>query len=923
MTDTPGLSARNLAFFCGIGYKRSTGSSITTIKNPLRTQFLSSHGHRYGKRHMQHTDIPETFYRQLCDSVDFGVLVHNGQTIIEINRACARMLGIAEEAASGMPVTRLVPGIAASSGDNGGSAAPAREIEITAENGTRTYLLIQEKNISIADAAMYLVTARDITGEKRTLAAFRDSQALYRTLAESSNDAIYIITQDGYFKYVNKNGAACVHKTAAELVGSHITELFEPAVAARQMNNIARILEKGESYYSEAPIPFAVGNLWLDTWLTPIKGPDGQYVSLLGISRDISRRKQTEASLQEAAANYRTVFNAVNDGIIMHDAVTGALLDANRKALEMYRCTFEELTYMIDGQYTEGNVTEANRRALELIHKAAEGNPQITEWQAKDSMGQPFWVEVNLRSASIAGRDVVLAAVRNIDERKQSELALRKSEESYRLLVETSPNAIVLLSQKDGHLITINQNCARMHGFASAEEMMAHDDNGLNYIAPENRDTLLNLVKESRNGEAAKSMQVDLLTRDGNVVHAEMSVTIVPSHNAILFVAEDITERLKLEEELLQAQKLESIGILAGGIAHDFNNILTAIWGNISLAKLPLDPADESFHRLTEAEKALTRAKDLTSQLLTFSRGGSPVKKTASIAELVQESTEFALRGSNISCNFDIQLPLWSARVDIGQISQVVNNLVINAKQSMPSGGMLHVSMRNAAIRERQHSKLRQGHYVRVSVRDTGVGIPDNVLPRIFDPYFTTKPTGSGLGLATSYSIVNKHDGHIEVETKSGAGSTFTFYLPAEISEPATGSHRESALHYGEGRILLMDDEAGIREVTRAQLELLGYRVDVASNGAEAVDLYRQTIQTDAPFTAVIMDLTIPGGMGGREAIAALREIDPGVKAIVFSGYFNDPVLARYEDYGFAGVISKPYQLEELSRIIADIAGQN
>ena len=413
-----------------------------------------------------------------------------------------------------------------------------------------------------------------------------------------------------------------------------------------------------------------------------------------------------------------------------------------------------------------------------------------------------------------------------------------------------------------------------------------------------------------------------LLQSDGERM---ISYSCSPIHDArgivigTVLVFRDITEEKRSVAELLRAGKLESLGLLAGGIAHDFNNILTVVIGNLSLAKLLASPHDKIYARLEEAEKASVRTKDLTQQLLTFAKGGTPIKQTASITELIRETTDFASHGANVKCEFALPEELWPVEIDAGQISQVLNNLVINAVQAMPGGGIVCVSAENLALGEESGLPLNVGKYVRIQVRDNGTGIDPEYLAKIFDPYFTTKQTGSGLGLATSYSIIKKHDGLLTVESALGAGTSFYIYLPASnrpVAEPPRA--REEPLR-GTGRVLVMDDEPLIRELAKAMLEHLGYEAEQARDGGEAIRLYCQAKENGRPFDAVIMDLTIPGGMGGKEAITKLRALDPEVRAIVSSGYSSDPVMANYGAYGFRGVMGKPYKVGELAKVLHDI----
>jgi len=376
-------------------------------------------------------------------------------------------------------------------------------------------------------------------------------------------------------------------------------------------------------------------------------------------------------------------------------------------------------------------------------------------------------------------------------------------------------------------------------------------------------------------------------------------------------IARYTEERHKMQDELLRTRNLESIGVLAGGIAHDFNNILTAIVGNISLARLHLSPRDGAQELLGEAEKALWRARSLTQQLLTFAKGGSPIKQTASLTELLEETATFALRGSTARLQLRLAENLWPAEFDRGQISQVINNLVLNAAQAMPQGGVITVAAENRTLGEAEVAGLVPGDYVRVEVSDTGIGIAPEYLERIFDPYFTTKEKGSGLGLATSYSIVKRHAGAIQVRSRLGHGTRFTLYLPAKRTAMVV-QNIESSPRTGAGRILVLDDDPGIRALIERLLRRLGYGVETAADCETMLANYRQARAEGRGYDAVIVDLTIPGGIGGAACMQALLDIDPNAVGIVCSGYSNDPVVADFRRHGFKAVVPKPYTLTEL-----------
>lgn len=482
----------------------------------------------------------------------------------------------------------------------------------------------------------------------------------------------------------------------------------------------------------------------------------------------------------------------------------------------------------------------------------------------------------------------------------------------------------VIVTDADGKIILMNKVAEELTKWTEAEALGRPLTEVLHLVNEKTRSEIENpLTKVFTLGEVVDLPEEALLVaRDATeYVITDSAAPIRDKNSKIIgavLVFRDITEKRKLEEEVLKVKKLESLGILAGGIAHDFNNLLTGIIGNLSLARLSLASKDyaELDEILTSAEKAALRTKDLTQQLLTFARGGVPIKKTTDLRGLIKETAIFALRGSRSKCQFSIPDDLWSVDVDVGQFHQVINNIIINADQAMPEGGTIIVSCENVVLGKDAPVPLVPGKYVKIAIKDSGVGIAPEHLPKIFDPYFTTKQKGCGLGLATSYSIIKRHGGYISAESTLGKGSTFYIYLPASAhqlkSETEQIKTSEEKSLFIKGRALLMDDDEIVRRVARNILSSLGLEVEVVNDGEAAIHRYQQAKMEDKPFDVVILDLTVPGGMGGKETLQKLKEIDPAVKAIVSSGYSTDPVMSNYKDYGFIDVVPKPYRLREL-----------
>ena len=506
------------------------------------------------------------------------------------------------------------------------------------------------------------------------------------------------------------------------------------------------------------------------------------------------------------------------------------------------------------------------------------------------------------------------------DQHETMEEALRESEAKYRQLFDIAPAGIYEIDLTTGGFISVNDLMCELLGYTKEEFL------GLKFwdlLTEQSLNKQFERYDKILKGESVPEIaEYKIIGKNGRelcfVVHPKIEYEN-DQPVKVTSIAHDITEKKKLEEELLQAQKLESLGVLAGGIAHDFNNFLSGIMGNISLAKLEADQGEDIFEALDEALRVASRASALTRQLLVFSKGGAPVKKTASISEVLRDSIVFALRGSKVKCEFSIAEGLWPVSVDLGQFSQVIHNLALNAVQAMPQGGAIRLNARNATLEALSGLPLEAGRYVKISMQDEGLGIPQEHLAKIFDPYFTTKHQGSGLGLSMTYTTINAHDGHIAVESEMGKGTTFRIYMPASHEELVESEDREARLKKGAGKILVMDDDEAIRKVTEKILMELGYEVSCASDGAETIALYQDAARSGRPFDALIMDLTIPGGMGGKKAIQQLLNIDPQVTAIVSSGYSNDPIMSEFKKYGFRGVATKPYSIEKLSWVLHDV----
>jgi two-component system cell cycle sensor histidine kinase/response regulator CckA len=562
----------------------------------------------------------------------------------------------------------------------------------------------------------------------------------------------------------------------------------------------------------------------------------------------------------------------------------------------------------------------------------------------KDSMVELFMLPIGI-GAFLA---LYFLPIRTIH---RAENALMKSKELLEKTFASLHDAIFIVDAQTEKIIDCNPTATKIFGY-KREEIMDQTIDFLYMSENENKNfnDYLNSATEKKGSLFIRDMRMK--RKDETIFPAEYSALPLEDDKGRIMgwvnVVRDITDQNKIEEELIRAEKLESLGILAGGIAHDFNNLMIGILGNISLIKSFMVRQDEAYGIVEDIEKAALKTRDLTRQLLTFSKGGYPVKKIASMAAIMRESVRFALSGSNVKCQFSIPDDLWAVNVDEGQIGQAISNIIINAIQAMPGGGIIEIGSENLTIAENnvircvgcsdrcmenrvycppQEScpalcrivsqtesgvSLGEGKHVRISVKDHGIGIAKEYLPKIFDPYFTSKQGGSGLGLATVYSVVKRHGGHIDVESEIGFGTTFHIYLPATREKFTHAMTQEKIPLRGKGKILVMDDREVVRNAVKRMLSSIGYDVVLAREGSDAIAMYKKALQSGKPFDAVILDLTVPGGMGGKEAAKKVLEIDPNAKVIVSSGYSNDPVMSEFKKYGFVGLLEKPYRMQKL-----------
>ena len=639
----------------------------------------------------------------------------------------------------------------------------------------------------------------------------------------------------------------------------------------------------------------------------------GETELLFSIIHDITEQEAVAVDLQVSEERYRALFEHSLDGILL-TRPDGSILAANPAACRLLEMSEAEICAAGRSGIVD---TRDPRLARALAERERHGWARADLTMIRKS-GERFPVAVSSQLFRDQSGTVTSMIFRDISERSRAAEDLRQSEARFRILCNTAPVGIFQADGR-GNNVYVNPCWRRMAGLTEAE---AAGQGWRKVIHPEDLPRVEAAWLEAVKNQASFSLEHRQIRPDGQVLRVRAYGNPLRDAqeqiNGYMGVVVDITEISQLQDEVLKAQKLESLGILAGGIAHDFNNILTGLVGNLSLAELHIERGHKALPAVHAAVTAAQRATELARQLLTFAKGNQPLKQAVDIPNLLQEVVSFALRGTSVIGCFDFCGPLPAVAADEGQLHQVFSNLIINATQAMPGGGKLFISAEEALLSVRTHPHLANGPYLKLSIADSGCGIPESQLEKIFDPYFSTKSGGSGLGLATAYSIMQKHGGAIEVQSKVGEGTTFTLMLPVtdDAPQPPAGLTSQPFPHGHSETILIMDDEVLVRDLAAKMLEHLGYRAVVCSSGEEAVELYRHSLAAGRPFWAAIMDLTVPGGMGGKEAGKAILSLDKGAQMIVSSGYSSDPILAEFGRYGFSGALVKPYRVEDMARVL-------
>jgi PAS domain S-box-containing protein len=807
--------------------------------------------------------------------------------------------------------------------------APLGLIQINDKRKDRFSLRFIEQVERFADSIAIALAQR------RTQAELASEKERLLVTLRSIGDGVITTDTNGMVTLMNGVAEQLTGWTTGKALGKPLSDVFNiinEQTRARCENPVEKVMKSGlvvglanhTALVSKDGSERAIADSG-----APIRDASGEIIGVVLVFRDVTERRLAEQALKESEDKFRRIYEQSSLGKALSDKHS-RFVSANPAFCNMLGYTEDELKKLTFRDITHPDNLTGDAAAVEQLIRG-EIPFYKTEKKYVTKSGGTLYGALTLSSLRDENDEHQFSMVilENITEKKRAEDALVAEKERLAVTLRSIGDAVIATDVR-GNIVVMNKVAEQLTGFSLSESEGRPLADVFHIINENTRKPCENPVDKVLGSGLIVGLanHTALISKDGSErAIADSGAPIRDKTNVVIgvvLVFRDITGKLRQEAALQNAEKLESLGVLAGGIAHDFNNLLSGLFGYLDLARESVKRGSTAADYLEKAFSVFGRAKDLTGQLLTFSKGGAPAKKTHSLSPLIRDAVHFALSGSPITSRFEIENDLWPCDVDENQMGQVLDNIIINARDAMPVGGAITVSAENIPAGSPLPAVLLPGNYVRVSIADQGTGIAPEHLPRIFDPFFTTKQKGSGLGLATSYSIVRRHEGIIEAHSELGKGATFLIYLPASASHKAALAESKGGprpAHKGSGRVLVMDDEDFILDTASAMLAKLGYSVETAAHGAEAIDKFTAAKRDGVPFCLVILDLTIPGGMGGKETGQKLLAADPAVRLLASSGYSEDPVISHPEKFGFKASLVKPYRSSELAGAVAKAMG--
>ncbi len=763
---------------------------------------------------------------------------------------------------------------------------------------------------------------QDITKKVLAEKAYQKSQNLLRNIFENSTNLYYSHTADHVITYMSPQVDKMLGYTLEEVKVIWMELASDNPINEIGFENTVRAIETGERQppYELELVRKDGKHIWVEVREFP-EVVNGKTIAILGSLTEITERKRTEEELKRSEERFRLLYESSPDMYVSVSAADGSILRCNKTLLDKTGYSHNEVIgSSIFGMYHADALDEASESFEQFVSTGKVTDKELI-LKRKDGSKLPVSLNANVVRDKAGKILHSISSWRDISQRKQAEESVREGERKFRAIFENSGTATGLFGE-DGIIRDCNTVLVELSGYSRNE--IINKMSWADFIASEDLERLQKYHSERTKNDFSPPSQYEcrFVTKSGKLLDVLINIAVNEETRIVSLV--DLTDRKKANLEIQRMQRLEGLGTIAGGIAHDFNNLLTGIFANLEMAKMDLPENSSCSHYLQEAHHSILSARRLTGQLLTFAKGGAPVFKIVDMTRLIQETVEFNLHGSNVNPEIKLQDNLWSTMADEGQIEQVLANLTINSKQAMPGGGTLYVEGRNLPLSEAFAEADLASDSILFSIKDEGIGILPKIIDHIFDPYFSTKETGHGLGLAIVYSIIKQHNGLISVTSEPNTGTTFTIILPAV---PETGRQNVQEADSTQGKIgvkssfhiLLMDDEEIVRDVGTQLLERLGHTADTANHGDEAIKKYTKAMKAGNPFDLVIMDLTIRDGKGGKKTIEELLEIYPEAKVIVSSGYSSGPIMANFSSYGFFGKLAKPFMATDLQDAIVTV----